>query len=340
MKKFFTLFILFALILSGCGNKDESVRLEKNLPAYQLAKDIAVKIPFLDPDKNNVLISTKEFDVTAGEVIQTLYDNLGARTNQLPAMDANRLKTIIVQNSQRIAEQKLVLGAAKNAKFTVPQAIEDSILNVQYNRAGGEKNFIEMLEKNGVKLEAIQKQFKKEIAIDKFLEMVLDTLLQTTEDEIKKAYDEYTSKEIATVRHILLLTRGKNDTEKKQIHKKMEQILAEVKKGADFIDLVKKYSEDPGSKNNGGLYENFTRGAMVKPFEDAAFTVPVGQVSNIVETVYGYHILKVIARNNFKLIEEYRPELEKQIRMKKRSEVFQAYMMKLKADVDYKKIEF
>src|SRR5262249_41898933 len=62
--------------------------------------------------------------------------------------------------------------------------------------------------------------------------------------------------------------------------------------GTNFADLAKKYSEDPGSKDTGGEY-TFPRGKMVKPFEDAAFTLKPGEISEIIETQYGFHIIKV-----------------------------------------------
>jgi hypothetical protein len=74
-----------------------------------------------------------------------------------------------------------------------------------------------------------------------------------------------------------------------------------------------KFSEDPGSKNTGGLYENFPKGQMVKPFEDAAFTLPIGSLSDIVETPYGYHILKIIDRKKeTKPYEEVKKDLEEE----------------------------
>ena len=100
----------------------------------------------------------------------------------------------------------------------------------------------------------------------------------------------------ASVRHILLLTQKKSEKEKKAIYKKMQMILKKAKAGADFAKLAEIYTEDPGSKKTGGLYKDFGRGKMVPEFEKAAFTVPVGQISDIIETAYGYHILKVIDR--------------------------------------------
>ena len=120
------------------------------------------------------------------------------------------------------------------------------------------------------------------------------------------------------MRHILLLTQGKTDQEKAEARTKIEDILAKAKAGADFAELAKQYSEDTGSKDNGGLYENFPRGQMVKPFEDAAFSVPVGEFSGVVETDFGYHILKVVDRKKeTRPFEEVRAEIESRLKQGK-----------------------
>lgn len=99
----------------------------------------------------------------------------------------------------------------------------------------------------------------------------------------------------ASTKHILFLTREKSAQEKDSIRKKAEEVLAQLKKGeVSFEDMVQKYSDDPGSKATGGEYKWFPKGQMVKPFEKAVFdaTAP-GLVPRLVETEYGYHILKV-----------------------------------------------
>lgn len=340
MKRLLCLSLLLTLIISGCGKKEKVVKLEKGTPVYELAKDLSNKLAYLDPDKNNLLITTKQFDITTGEVLQSIYDNSGNRTNQLKQMDENRLKGIILQTMRKMAEQKLVFDESEKAKFLVQPGIIDSLLNLQYSRAGDEQKFDEMLQKSEVNIEAVKSSIRKNIIIDRYLEQTLGDQIEVTDEEIQQAYNQYAGREIATVRHILLMTQGKNETEKKQIRAKMKQILDRAKKGEDFAELARELTEDPGSKDNGGLYEDFTRGVMVKPFEDAAFSVSIGEISDIIETRYGYHILKVIARNNFKSLEEYKPELIEQIKTKKKPQAFRSYMENLKTQYEYKEMTF
>jgi len=101
----------------------------------------------------------------------------------------------------------------------------------------------------------------------------------------------------------------------------MQSILDRALKGEDFAALARQYTEDPGSKESGGLYENFPRGQMVKPFEDAAFKLPIGSISDIVETQYGYHVLLIVNRaRETRPFEQVKAELETNlINAKKRS---------------------
>ena len=94
--------------------------------------------------------------------------------------------------------------------------------------------------------------------------------------------------------HILLMTVGKTDAEIEEIHQKAEDVLKQAKKGANFEDLAKKYSEDPGSKDKGGDLGWITQGQTVPEFEKIAFGLEKGKISDLVKTQYGFHIIKVL----------------------------------------------
>ena len=338
MKKFLVLPILLALIIFACAKKDNGVKLEEGTPAYQLAKELSSKLSYLDPDKINVLVSTKKFKITTGEVIQSIQSNFGNRAAQLKNLGTARLKEMIEQNAQTLAEKKLLLNVAKKAKTILPQAEVDSVLNTQYLRAGSEENFLTSLKSNGISLENVKNEIQIGLTIQHYLDNLHTSETQVTEEEIQQAYKE---DKTASVRHILLNTEGKRDSTKQEIRKKMEEVLARARKGENFADLAKIYSEDPGSKNNGGLYENFGRGRMVKPFEEAAFSVPVGEISDIIETRFGYHILKVIERKKeTSPLEEMRPQLQAQIKQKKQNEAYQTHITKLKEEAEFEMVLF
>lgn len=337
MKSFYVAVIFNMLLFSACSQKEEAVKLQAGTPAYELAKSLSEQVAFLDPEKNNVLVSTRQFDITVGEIFQTFQTNYGKRMDQLKTLGAARLEALVIKNAKELAEKKLLLNEAQKAKTSLSQAKIDSVLNVQYSHAGGEDNFLQMLNQNGVSIETVKSEMQKGLTIQTYLDEVLKSQTKVSEDELQQVYQE---DKTASVRHILLMTQGKSDSAKQEIHKKMESILAEARAGADFAELAKKYTEDPGSKQNGGLYENFGRGRMVKPFEDAAFSVPVGEISDIVETQFGYHILKVVDRQKeTRPFDEIREQLEKQLKQKKFNEAYQVHINALKEQAGFEAVE-
>jgi peptidyl-prolyl cis-trans isomerase D len=113
--------------------------------------------------------------------------------------------------------------------------------------------------------------------------------------EVERAYndgiDQYTTPEQIRASHVLLKTEGKDDA---VVKARAEDVLREAKKpGADFAALAKKYSEDDSNAMNGGDLDFFGRGRMVPAFDEAAFAMEVGQISDPVKTEYGYHIIKL-----------------------------------------------
>ena len=98
------------------------------------------------------------------------------------------------------------------------------------------------------------------------------------------------------VQHILFMTVGKTDAEVEEIKKKAEDVLKQVKKGGKFDELAKKYSEDPGSKDKGGDLSWIRQGQTVPEFEKTAFSLAPGQISELVKTQYGFHIIKVLEK--------------------------------------------
>src|ERR1700674_2861104 len=124
--------------------------------------------------------------------------------------------------------------------------------------------------------------------------------VQISDDVLKLQYQtnirQYQMPNRVHVEHILFMTVGKPDAEVEEIKKKAEDVLKQVKKGGKFDDLAKKYSEDPGSKDKGGDLSWITQGQTVAEFEKTAFSLNPGQVSDLVKTQYGFHIIKVLEK--------------------------------------------
>ncbi|MGB8886446.1 MAG: peptidyl-prolyl cis-trans isomerase [Candidatus Korobacteraceae bacterium] len=139
--------------------------------------------------------------------------------------------------------------------------------------------------------------------------------------------DDYRVPETVTVRHILIKTptpdaNGKVDQKAVDAARaKAEDISKQLKAGANFGDLAKKYSDDPGSAKDGGLLPPITRGRTVPEFEKAAFGTPVGQTTGIIRTSYGFHIIHVEARQDARLkpLDEVKAQIEPLLKKQKAS---------------------
>jgi len=150
--------------------------------------------------------------------------------------------------------------------------------------------------------------------------------IQISDDELKIRYQhdiqQYQVPNRVHAEHILFMTVGKTDAEVDEIKKKAEDALKQVKKGTKFDELAKKYSEDPGSKEKGGDLGWLVQGQTVPEFEKVAFALPPGQVSDLVKTQYGFHIIKVLEKEtaHTKPLDEVKLPILTQLRLNKTQE--------------------
>lgn len=193
----------------------------------------------------------------------------------------------------------------------------------------------EELKKMGIDESFLKFQFARDLA-NSNLQEKFEADAKIPEDNMKKYYEEnkdsfYT--DTVTASHILLKTQDDNGKElsgekKKEAKKKAEEALAKVKAGEDFAEVAKKYSQDT-SASAGGQLGTFGRGKMVPEFEEAAFSMKPGEISDIVETQYGYHIIKVTDRVDK---QETYDDVKDQIKSILASEKYSEYVEKLRKD--------
>jgi len=150
--------------------------------------------------------------------------------------------------------------------------------------------------------EDIEKDLEKELIATKYMAQASEV----SDKEAKNYYDKNTS-EFLKVRasHILISnTDDKGDSvseeQKKKNKEKAEEILKKIQAGEDFAELAKEYSQDPGSGSQGGDLGYFEKGQMVPEFEAAAYALKIGEISDIVKSQFGYHIIKVIDKKDDK----------------------------------------
>jgi peptidyl-prolyl cis-trans isomerase D len=150
--------------------------------------------------------------------------------------------------------------------------------------------------------------------------------IQVPEAELRSAYqqrqEQYRTPERVHVRHILLKTTEKPKEEIPKIRARAEELLKQIRAGADFAELARKNSEDPGSAEKGGDLGWIVRGQTVPAFENTAFSLKPKEISDIVTTEYGFHIIQVLEKEPARLkpFEEVKAELARDL---KRQRVFE-----------------
>ncbi|MGB9840808.1 foldase protein PrsA [Thermovenabulum sp.] len=192
------------------------------------------------------------------------------------------VKTIGEEALDYLISQKIIDLEAKKQNITVTEEDINKELEKIYEAYGGETAFKQNLAMGGYSFE----EYKKNLAMSIKTKKLIAPRINITEEEMKSYFnehkDEFAQKEQVRARHILV------DDEKLA-----NEISAKLKNGQDFAELAKQYSKDTATKENGGDLGFFSRGDMVKEFEDVAFSLKVGEISSPVKTQYGYHIIKV-----------------------------------------------
>ncbi len=335
MKQVFSIFILVGTIILACGTRSSNVdKLTPDSQTWQLAEQVSEKLPALNPQTNKVLAQSDSFVITTGSLFNELERTMGPQLNQLPSFSNSQLKEYMSETLDGLIHIKLLLTAATERHAQPSNAKVDSILHNLFQIDPDNSKIKDILKQQGMDLETIKKDIRESFIIDKYLKSTVYKDIHVEEKEIVDYYHNVDKK--ASVRHILLSKEDKTEEEKKALLEKIKEIRQKALDGEEFPELARKYSDDPGSKENGGLIENFYRGQMVKEFEEATFNTPVGEISEIFETRYGYHILKVLSR-----IKADRPldilhdDIYNKLMEEKKSKAFKDHIQKLKADYDF-----
>ena len=226
--------------------------------------------------------------------------------------------------------------------------VSDDEVNKQYDmivkRYPDEKKFDELLKQWDFTKEEIKLEIKRRTAVQELIKNNVTDKIKIADKDVKKYYDDNPDKfktpEEVKASHILIKFNPAkaDDAKKAEAKKKLEDVKKRLAKGEDFAKLAKEVSEGPSNKNGGDL--GFVRkGQMVKPFEEAVFSMGVGEVSDIVETQFGYHIIKVFEKKPEKKVEfkEVKERLANQLKQQKTQEEAIAYIEKLKESAKIEK---
>jgi parvulin-like peptidyl-prolyl isomerase len=242
-------------------------------------------------------VEVKRNDLDAAVVkTKSMY---AARQMPAPAdLEQQALKNLIIQ--------QLILTKATDAdRAKAKETFESRIAKAKADNKMTDEEFDKRVSMSFFGGETRAQWDKQQIDLGT-LPVVLERELKVniTDDQVKAFYDSPTNTaafeqpEMVRASHILLMTQDPETHQplpadkKAEKKKQMEDILKQAKSGADFAELAKKYSEDPGSKDKGGEY-TFPRGQMMPEFENTAFGLKTNEISDIIETSYGYHIIKL-----------------------------------------------
>jgi len=302
---------------------------------------------------DSVAVTVNGIDITEAElqkIIKPQLERMAQRTQKLPPAFAQSLeKQIRQQILDRMIIQRLLEEKAKETNIEIT---EEELFNQITKIAAAQipPMTLEELKKKtaeyGQSYDELEQQIRKGMTYQKIVEAQRAGKINITEEDAKKYYDEnptqFEVKEQVRASHILIKPDC-NDTDpndvkakaKAQAKTKIEGLLKQIKEGADFAELAKANSACPSAAQGGDL-NFFPRGKMAAPFEKAAFELEKGKVSDIVETQFGYHIIKVTDRREASTtsFEQARDNIIQQLTQQKQSELDNKYIESLKAAAD------
>ncbi|NIM03874.1 hypothetical protein GTN66_07005 [bacterium] len=236
---------------------------------------------------------------------------------------------------EQMIDEKILIQEAKRKKVKVnSKEIQDGIGEIR-KRFGTEEEYNQELVRQGLSEGKFREQVKEQLMVIKLIDQEIKAkVVSPTDSEIENFYKQNESEmvepEQVRARHILI--KVDENTDKKKALKRIRDILREVKKGeTSFAELAKKYSEGPSAPRGGDL-GFFIRGQMVRKFEEAAFALKVGEISDVVETEYGYHIIQCIEKkaSEKKSLEEVRDYLRNFIFQKRMEEQYEKWLRTLR----------
>lgn len=250
---------------------------------------------------------------------------------------ANALKSLI--------ERTLMLEAAAAEQVISEEKVAEQVKTFVESHGGKEK-LEKVIIQNGGTFQRFEDEMKESIKLSTFIEKSISKKIATDEKELKAIYEKtpahYAIPEQIHARHILIATgNGVSDSD---ALKKAQEISIKAEKGEDFSKLASEYSDDPGSKAQGGDLGFFPKGVMVPEFEKIAFGLNPGETSQPFKTQFGYHIIKVEGKKAGRALsfDEAKGKIKSEISAKKRNEQVNKKLAELKAaaKIEYMMGEF
>lgn len=239
---------------------------------------------------NGTAISREDFNRMV-EPIQKRLEMQGTDQDKakLPEIRKNILENLI--------NRELLFQESQKSGIKVDDAALDKQMTDVKKQFPSEKELDMMMKRMNLTEESFKIRLRQDMTIQEFIDKQFVSKIKISDEETKAYYDgnadKFKQPEEVKASHILIKTPEKaDDTQKAEARKKIEAVQKRLKKGEDFAAVAKEVSDCP-SKEQGGDLGYFAKGQMVKPFEEAAFAMKPGETSNIVETDFGFHLIKV-----------------------------------------------
>jgi peptidyl-prolyl cis-trans isomerase C len=331
--------LLVALALASCSRSTPAAAstqetaapgAAQQAPAAQAApavKPVPAQLPEVIARVNGEAISKADFE----KAVQRIEANAGG---PVPPDQRDRIYRGVLD---QMIGYTLLVQETKTRKLTVPDAELDARVAGIRSQFPSEEVFKQALAQQNVTLDQLREDARTDLLITNLLQAELASKVAVTPEQVNDFYQKNPSQfqqgERVRASHILIgFPENADEPAKNQARAKAAEILKEVKGGSDFAALAKQHSTDPGSGPNGGDLGYFQQGQMVPAFDQAAFALKPGETSELVETDFGVHIIRVADRQASRLVplDEVRPRIEQYLEGQNRQQATEAFVESLK----------
>jgi peptidyl-prolyl cis-trans isomerase C len=268
---------------------------------------------------SEVVVKVNGIAITRAELDRAIQAYLVQNRMQAPTDPDQKKKIEEAAQDQMVSAELLYQAASKEAIPDLDKQVEAKFEQLK-SRFPTKEDMEKVLVQKGITVQEMKDLLKRDIVISSYIDKQIAAKITISTEQAKKFYDENLEKlkkpESVHASHILIGIDSKATADDKQkARQKADELLKQIKGGADFAELAKKESSCPSSKNGGDLGE-FNRGQMVKPFEDVAFGLKPGEVSDVVETQFGYHIIRSTDKSEGGVIpfDEVKGKIEKYLK--------------------------
>lgn len=290
-----------------------------------------------------VIAKGKGFEIKQSELDEVMTGIKSSAAAQGQTIPPEQLLGIEAKMLDRLVQIQILLQNATDADKAAGKAKADTQLAALLERAGSQEVFERQLKAVGITPDELRAKVTQEATATAALTRELG-VPPASDSDARAFYDahpeDFEQAEMVHVRHILLMTMDPAtraplpDDQVKEKRQQIDDLLKRARAGEDFAKLATQYSEDPGSKDNGGELQPFARGQMVPEFEAAAFALNTNQISDVITTTYGYHIIKSLGKTPVKKVEyaTVSDKIIEYLKAQKTDKLAPAYLDKLKKD--------